>query len=118
LNPAEKILVGELTELVKEGRSRMLGVIRQELLSGIKTNEQFEKLRTTLRSLPDERLETADYEFAAKNSNNCRAKGIVVSIVDAMICAVGATHDWPIFTCDPHFRNYAGVLKIKLHNPR
>ena len=118
LNPAEKILVGELTELVKEGRARMLGVIRQELLSGIKTNEQFEKLRTTLRSFPDERLETVDYEFAAKNSNNCRAKGIAVSIVDAMICAVGATRDWPIFTCDPDFRNYASVLKIKLHNPR
>ena len=96
----------------------MLGVIRQELLSGIRTNEQFEKLRTTLRSFPDERLETADYEFAAKNSNNCRAKGIAVSIVDAMICAVSATRDWPIFTCDPDFRNYTSVLKIKLHNPR
>ena len=96
----------------------MLGVIRQELLSGIKTNEQFEKLGTTLRSFPDERLETADHEFAAKNSNNCRAKGIAVSIVDAMICAVGATRDWPIFTCDPDFRNYASVLKIKLHHPR
>jgi len=78
-------LVGELTELVKEGRARMLGVIRQELLSGVKTIEQFEKLRTILRPFPGERLETADYESAAKNSNNGRAKGIAISIVDAMI---------------------------------
>ena len=63
----------------------MLGVIRQELLSGVKTIEQFEKLRTILRPFPGERLETADYEAAAKNSNNCRAKGVAISIVDAMI---------------------------------
>lgn len=118
LNPAERILVAELAELVKEGRARILGVIRQELFSGIKTSEQYEKLRLTLRSFPDETLETPDYEFAAKNSNDCRAKGIAVSLVDAMICAVSATRDWPIFTTDPDFKSYASVLNIKLHAPR
>jgi len=118
LSTAEKILVAELAELVKEGRARILGVIRQELLSGIKSTEQYEKLRTTLRSFPDEALETPDYEFAAKNSNDCRAKGIAVSVVDAMICAVSASRDWPIFTTDPDFKSYASVLSIELHAPR
>ena len=118
LSPAEKILVAELAELVKEGRARILGVIRQELLSGIKTIEQYEKLRATLRSFPDEALGTSDYEFAAKSGNDCRAKGIAVSVVDAMICAVSATRDWPIFTADPDFKNYASVLRIALHAPR
>lgn len=118
LSSPEKILVTELVELVKEGRARILGVIRQELLSGIKTPDQYEKLRSTLRSFPDEVLETSDYEFAAKSSNACRAKGIAVSVVDAMICAISATRDWPIFTTDPDFKNYAGVLGIKLHAPR
>jgi len=118
LSSPEKILVTELVELVKEGRARVLGVIRQELLSGIKTPDQYEKLRSTLRSFPDEVLETSDYEFAAKSSNACRAKGIAVSVVDAMICAISATRDWPIFTTDPDFKNYAGVLGIKLHAPR
>jgi predicted nucleic acid-binding protein len=118
LSSPEKILVTELVELVKEGRARILGVIRQELLSGIKTPDQYEKLRTTLHSFPDEVLETSDYEFAAKSNNACRAKGIAVSVVDAMICAISATRDWPIFTTDPDFKNYAGVLGIKLHAPR
>jgi len=39
-------------------------------------------------------------------------------VVDAMICAISATRDWPIFTTDPDFKNYAGVLGIKLHAPR
>jgi predicted nucleic acid-binding protein len=118
LSNAEKLLVRELAELVKEGRARMLGVIRQELLSGIKAPEQYEKLRTTLRSFPDEVVETTDYEFAAKSSNQCRAKGIAVSVVDAMICAISSTRDWPIFTADPDFKSYASVLSITLHTPR
>ena len=118
LSSAEKILVGELAELVKEGRARILGVIRQELLSGIKAPEQFEKLRMALRSFPDEALETSDYELAAQGSNRCRSKGVAVSVVDAMICAISSTRDWPIFSADPDFRTYANVLPVKLHVPR
>lgn len=118
LSAPEKALVRELSELIKEGRARILAVVRQELLSGIKTTEQFEKLRITLRSFPDERLDTADYEVAARASNVCRSKGVAVSVVDALICAVGTTRDWSIFTTDPDFRNYATFLPIRLHTPR
>jgi predicted nucleic acid-binding protein len=118
LSSAEQILVAELTELVKEGRARILGVIRQELLSGIKAPEQYERLRMTLRSFPDEAVGTSDYEFAAKSSKQCRSKGIAVSVVDALICAIGSTRDWPIFTADPDFKNYMNILRIKLHVPR
>jgi predicted nucleic acid-binding protein len=104
--------------LIKEGRARILAVVRQELLSCIKTTEQLEKLRITLRSFPDERLDTADYEAAARASNVCRSKGVAVSVVDALICAVGTARDWSIFTTDPDFRNYATFLPIRLHAPR
>jgi predicted nucleic acid-binding protein len=118
LSAAEKLLVDELTELIKEGRARILGVVRQELLSGIKTSDQYEKLRGILRSFPDESLNMSDYEAAAKASNVCRSKGLAVSVVDALICAVGVTRDWPIFTTDPDFRSYPTLLPIKLHIPR
>jgi Arc/MetJ family transcription regulator len=45
LNAAEKASVAELTELIEEGRARIIGLIRQELLSGIKNSAQYEKLR-------------------------------------------------------------------------
>jgi hypothetical protein len=85
---------------------------------GIKTRQQYEKLRVTLRSFPDEPLDTSEYEAAAKASNGCRSKGVPVSVVDALICTVGATRDWSIFTTDPDFRNYASLLPIRLHAPR
>jgi hypothetical protein len=118
LNSAEKSLVAELTALIKEGRAGIIGLIRQELLSGLKSVEQYEKLRTHLRSFPDEVLDTTDHEEAAKAGNECRTKGIAVSVVDALLCAVAMKRDWTIFTTDPDFRNYARVLPIKLHVPR
>jgi predicted nucleic acid-binding protein len=97
-------MVAELTELIKEGRARIIGLVRQELLSGIKSPRQYEKLRATLRSFPDEPLGTPDYEAAAKAGNECRLKGAAVSVVDVLICAIALTHDWAIFTADPDFR--------------
>jgi len=118
LNAAEKSLVDELFELIREGRVRMIGLVRQELLSGVKTTAQFEKLRATLGAFPDERIETADYEAAAKASNECRAKGKVGSVVDILICAIALKRNFAIFTTDADFRDYARVLPIRLHTPR
>lgn len=118
LGANERSLIRELTELIKEGRARIIGPVRQELLSGIKSAAQYETLRLTLRAFPDEVINTSDYEAAAKAGNDCRSKGIAVSPVDILICAVALARRWSIFTTDPDFRNYATVLPIFLHTPR
>ena len=118
LSTNERFLVAELSELIREGRARMIGFVRQELLSGIKATEQYEKLRLHLRSFPDEVVDTSDYEEAAKAGNRCRAKGVVVSIVDILLCAVANKRLWTIFTTDPDFSNYAKVLPLRIHAPR
>jgi len=118
LSSAESVLVAELSELVKEGRARLLGVVRQELLSGINGVEQYERLRTTLRAFPDEVVEASDYELAARGSNECRSKGIALSVVDALTCAVSSARTWPIFTTDPDFKSHASILPIQLHTAR
>jgi len=118
LSTNEKFLVAELSELIREGRARMIGLVRQELLSGIKATEQYEKLRLHLRSFPDAVVDTSDYEEAAKAGNRCRAKGVVVSIVDILLCAVANKRLWTIFTTDPDFSNYAKVLPLRIHAPR
>jgi len=118
LRAAERETVAELRELIREGRARMIGLVRQELLSGIKTQAQYEKLRGVLRSFADEPADTSDYEAAAKASNECRARGVAISVSDILICAIALSRGWSIFTTDPDFKNYARVLGIKLHAPR
>ncbi len=118
LNPAERAAVAELTNLIKEGRARIIGLVRQELLSGIKSASQYEKLRAVLRSFPDEPISTADYEAAAKAGNDCRARGVAVSVPDILICSVALARDWSVFSTDPDFKSYAKILPLKLHTPR
>ena len=118
LGDNERRLVMELSELIREGRAEVIGLVRQELLSGIKSTEQYEKLRLYLRAFPDERIDTSDHEEAAKAGNRCRAKGIAVSIVDVLLCAVTMRRDWSIFTTDPDFSHYKRVLPLSIHAPR
>src|ERR1700687_2876072 len=106
----ERCTFGEFSRLVNEGRARIIGLVRQELLSGIKSSAQYEKLRAVLRSFPDEPIATADYEAAAKAGNDCRARGVAVSVSDILICAIAIARDWPIFSADPDFKSYARIL--------
>ena len=61
----------ELIELIKEARVEIIGAIRQEILSGIKSKQQFEKLREQLKEFYDVEVTTIDYEkkreFALEN---------------------------------------------------
>jgi len=115
LSAEEKSIVAELEELIQDGRAAIIGLIRQELLSGVKTVEQFERLRLHLRSFTDEPLQTSDYEDAARAGNQCRTRGIAVSVADILLCAVAMNRGWAIFTTDPDFSTYGKVLPLKLH---
>lgn len=118
LNPGESAVVAELAELIREGRTRIIGLIRQELLSGIPSTAQYERLRIALSAFSDEPIATADHEAAAKAANACRAKGISASLVDILIATVALERSWLVFTRDPDFQAISKVTRLKLHKPR
>jgi predicted nucleic acid-binding protein len=116
LSPAEGQITEALAELIREGRVQLLGPVRQELLSGIREEVQFRKLRDYLRAFPEQSLEAADYEEAAHMNNRCRARGIAGSAIDFLICAAAHRRGWSIFTTDRDFENYAPVLSLRLYS--
>ena len=105
----------ELVELIGEGRVLMIGAIRQELLSGVRSAEQFKKLREALEAFPDMTLDPDDYVEAARCFNTCRGNGIQGSNTDFLICAVGARRKVPVLTTDRDFESFAKFLHFKLH---
>ena len=105
-----------LEELILAGRARLLGLVRQELLSGIKRQEQFVRLRGELRTFPDVELGGADYERAAEMNNKCRSHGVSGNLTDYLICSVSSSRDWAIYTSDRDFDRYARHLDIKLYS--
>jgi predicted nucleic acid-binding protein len=118
LSPKESRLASQLGELIREARVRLIGPIRQELLSGIREETQYLRLRNGLRSFKDEHLATEDYETAAQLRNRCRAAGISGSGIDFLICAVVLRRNWEIFTTDSDFQAYAKVIPIRFHSSR
>ena len=103
-----------LQELVAAGQARLLGAVRQELLSGIKHAQQFERLQQELRSFPDVKLEVEDYEGAAEIGNTCEAHGIAGSSIDMLLCSVALRRKWAIYTTDRDFQRYAKHIPIEL----
>ncbi len=65
-----------------------MGPIRQEILSGIRLERDFERARDRLADFDDVTILTADYEQAAQFFNLCRAKGVTGGGVDLLICSV------------------------------
>ena len=111
-------VVEELSELIDEVRVEIIGPIRQELLSGIKTKKQFGKLQSHLAEFHDLPLETTDFETAAQFFNTNRKKGIQGSNTDFLICSVAYHRDLEIFTTDKDFKRFSENIPIKLYTPR
>lgn len=105
----------ELRQLIQDHRVQMIGPIRQEILSGIRNDSQFNKLRKHLESFPDLPILTNDYVRAAKFFNLCRSKGIQGSNTDFLICAVAVRNKFSIFTTDKDFELFSKHIKIILH---
>lgn len=115
LNRGERQLVEEWKSLVWDGRARLAGIIRQEVLSGIRDARHFERLRDHLAAFDDVPAAAADHERAAGYFNACRAKGVTPTSFDMLICALASRHALAIFTTDTDFVRYARILPLKLH---
>ena len=111
-------IIQELEQLIQETRARIIGPIRQEILSGVKDQKQFEVLKTRLRAFPDLHLTEDTFEQAAEIFNACRKAGIQGSNTDFLICSAAEQHDVAIFTTDQDFRRYQKYSKFVLHEAR
>ena len=117
LSPLERRLTQALQELVRQPNVQLLGATRQEVLSGIREESQFRRVRDHLRGFPDVELDSTDYEEAARISNLCRRRGIADSTVDMLVCAVALRHSWEVFTTDRDFIHYSRVVPLQMFIP-
>ena len=115
MSAGEIRLVAVLTEAIKDSRAMIVGPVRQEVLSGIKHVEQFEKIRERLGAFPDSAIEATDYVQAARFDNLCRAAGVRCGGVDILLCAVATRNEWTILTKDEGLMSC--IEAIERHGP-
>ena len=81
----EEPIALKLKELILEYRVKMIGPIRQEILSGISSHASFLSLKQKLEPFEDLEILSYDYVRAAEMYNICRQKGIQGSHIDYLI---------------------------------
>jgi predicted nucleic acid-binding protein len=110
------ILIGnQVRQLVLEGRGKIIGPVRQELLSGIASASQFELLKMRLQAFEDINLATEHYVHAAEICNTCRMKGVAGSHTDFLICSVSKIEKLAIYTTDRDFELYSRIVGLALY---
>ncbi len=105
----------QLNQLIQQRKIIMLGAIRQEILSGIRHETQFERIRLKLRAFPDYPVSISEIETAAQFYNHCRSHGIQGSNTDFLLCAVAYCHDFTVYTQDKDFYHFQQLLDFKLN---
>lgn len=115
LVPAQRALVLHWADLVRDNRAVLIGPVRQEILTGVREDAGFERLREHLRGFDNEPITTDDYERAARFANVCFRAGVAGSPIDFIICAVAGGRDLPVMTTDPDFARYAAHVPVRLY---
>jgi predicted nucleic acid-binding protein len=110
----EATIVEQLTHLIDENQVKIIGSVKQELLSGYTDKNSYDKLRQKLKYFPNEPMLDSDYEAAAEYSNFCRSKGVQGSHADFLICAVSVRMKFKIYTTDKDFNHYEKHLPLAL----
>lgn len=108
----------KVRQLILEGRAKIIGPIRQELLSGIGNPSQFALLKNRLQAFDDIILQSEHYEHAAEICNQCRSKGIAGSHTDFLMCAVSKMENLAIFSSDKDFNLYSRIIGLSLYKAK
>ncbi len=113
--PRDISVSNELAKLIYVEKVKIIGPIRQEVLSGYSDIKQYNKLKNKLMYFPNEPIINEDYLAAARFSNLCRKKGIQGSHIDFLICAVADRLKMSIYTYDKDFEFYSRLITIALY---
>ena len=106
--------VSQLEKLLLDGRVQMIGLIRMEILTGIREPNRFQQYAKRLSVLKDGELTTELFVMAARFLNICRKNGIQGSLTDFVICACSVEWKQPILTKDKDYKLYQQYIPIEL----
>lgn len=96
----------------------LLGNILQELLDGVDSPRDFQKLVTLLRPFPLVEITREIFILASEMRNSFRRRGIQASPVDFLISATCIERGYPLLTSDRDFSRIAAHSKLKLLKPK
>lgn len=90
------------------------GIVLQELLSGVRTPQAFDRLMGIMEGFPLVIARREDHLTAARIANSCARKGVPTSTVDCLIAALAVSRQAALFTLDDDFARMAAPIGLTL----
>ena len=107
--------VAALRKLIEDDAPLAIcGIVLQELLSGVRSPEQFRKLRSAMAGFPVLLAGEADHIRAARIANVCRTHGVACSTVDSLIAAQTIERKGKLLTTDADFERISAYSGLRL----
>ena len=104
-----------LRRLIQAGEPvAVTGAVVQELLSGLRHEEQVQRLNTVLEPFPTLLATRETHVLAASLSNACRRGGVACSSVDAIIAALTLEQSGLLLTADQDFGRIAEHCDLRV----
>lgn len=107
-------MVQDLVHDTKGFKCFIIGPVMTELLLGIKTISEKERLITCMNVLPMLEIENDDWINAGNTGHLLRQKGITIPLPDLIIFSVANKNNCAVFTLDKHFEIIKDALKSEI----
>jgi predicted nucleic acid-binding protein len=91
------------------------GIVLQELLTGLKSDAEFIRVRKILDGFPTLVATPAHHVEAARIANRCYRAGASCSQIDCLIAALAISSGSPLLTTDQDFVRMAPHCGLKLY---
>jgi predicted nucleic acid-binding protein len=102
------------TQMIEDGQVVLPGIIKQEVLSGIRELRHFDQLQGQLQYFPELLATSADHTLAAEYFNKCQKAGVQGSHIDFLIVALAVSNSANILTTDKDFSRYRKIVPFEL----
>ena len=103
----------EMLRLIDDGRVALIGVVLTELLRGLRTHEERQRLEWQLRGATFLEMTKAAWRRAGVLSADLDARGQPIPMTDVFIAALALEDDHELFTRDQHFERIPGLRLYK-----
>ena len=92
----------------------LLGIILQEILSGISNEKLYYEIKKILDDFVYLETTKNDYIYASELSNKCRSNGIKAGSIDYLIASTTIQNDLHLVTYDKDFVNISKYTDLKI----
>ncbi len=109
----------ELVDLIEEDAPLVvLGVVFQEVLSGVRNARDFRRLERALEGFALKLADREAHRQAAHISNTCREHGVTTFAVDCLIASQSIQLGAELFSTDQDFSHIAQHTSLRLYKLR